>query len=617
MKQHQDENFQDDFSILEHAGSGGEATGFSDRIVPKPMSISQFLTNLAERKYQIPTFQRDVVWLPESVKKLWDSLFKFYPLGSLLVWRTSVPLHSHRQIGGLLLSSHERQNEYQYLLDGQQRTTALFTSIYGGKIAGREDFMPKLYVDLSVELEGDTDDLSYRQRFLFEQEVRDSEQLMEKRPGLTVVSLQFIQQRYADVERKLEESGRKYDHVERVNLRRMRAIFDNYQLSLIELNGIQVAEVCQIFERVNTGGRPLSIFDIVVAKTYRPRENAENKPAFYLRELFDNFREDPRMASSEYRHLSDLDFLQMLAVVVKLFVPDSGINNITDRYLSDLRAEYIEQVWNDAAEAFRTTFRFLDQTLSLSGPGLVPYRYFYMVLVGYFFRKKNPDYPLLKRYFWTTALNQKDLLTSTSSIWADIERLRGDDGNGYSDMAIDRAAFRSSSYNSKSRMYRGILGFLASQKPRNWDSPHNEVLSSLYYQVTDRPNLHHIFPLAFVATAEGQKALEGAEMVNSLMNIAYITQLTNLQISARNPVHYLKDFASQEKFAEVLEGHLIPETILELAAKETMPIDALTMFIEHRIDKLVQRLKSFGLTVAETDSHTPPGRIVEMLTDGS
>lgn len=615
MSQQQDDNFQDDFALLDQSGSGGKQVGFSDRIVPKPITISLFLTNLEGRKYQIPTFQRDVVWLPENVKKLWDSLFKFYPLGSLLVWRTGVPLHSHREIGGVLISSNEKQTEYQYLLDGQQRTTALFTSIYGGKIAGREDFRPNLYVDLSVELESDTDDYSYRQRFLFEQEVRDSEQLREKLSRLTVVSLKAIQQRYSDVEKELEKTGRQYDHIERVNLRRVRAVFDSYQLSLIELNGIQVAEVCQIFERVNTGGRPLSIFDIVVAKTYRPRENAENKPAFYLRELFDNFREDPRMASSEYRHLSDLDLLQMLAVIVKVYVHDSGINNITERYLSDLQADHIERVWEEAAEAFRVTFRFLDQTLNLHGPGLVPYRYFYMVLVGYLFQRKNPDYALLKRYFWTTALNQRDLLTGTSGIWADIERLRGDSGTGYSELSIDRAAFRSSSYNSKSRMYRAILGFFASQHPRNWDSPHNEVLSSLYYQVTDRPNLHHIFPLAFVETPEGDRALEGAEMVNSLMNIAYITQFTNLQISARNPVDYLKDFASQAGFAGVLKGHLIPQAILELAAKETMPIDALTTFIEQRIDQIVEQLRNLALTVTETDSHTPPDRVVETQSE--
>lgn len=611
MNQRQDDDFQDDSAILEQADIGAKASGFSDRIVPKGISISLFLMNLEQRKYQIPTFQRDVVWLPENVKKLWDSLFKFYPLGSLLVWRTGVALHSHRQIGGLLISPHEKQTEHQYLLDGQQRTTALYTSIFGGTIAGRENFKPDLYVDLSVELDGDTDDNSYRKRFLFEQEVRYSEQLKEKRRCLTVVSLKTILQRYEAVEAKLEDSGRKYSHPERVNLRRFRAIFDSYQLSLIELNGIQVAEVCQIFERVNTGGRPLSIFDIVVAKTYRPRDNAEKKPAFYLRELFDNFRADPRMAPSEYRHLSDHDYLQMLAVIVKLYVPESGISNITDRYLSDLRPEHIEEVWDDAAEAFRDTFRFLDRTLNLHGPGLVPYRYFYMVLVGYFFRRKNPDYALLKRYFWTTALDQGDLLTSTSSIWPDIQLLTLGGEKLWTDMVVDRAAFRSSRYNSKSRMYRAILGFFASQRPCNWDAPHDEVLASLYYQVTDRPNLHHIFPRAFVETVQGKMELEGAEMVDSLMNIAYITQLTNLQISARNPVDYLKDFASQPKFPDVLEGHLISRTILELAGRETMPIDALKTFIEDRIDQLVNRLKSLGLKVTESDSHTPPGRIVE------
>lgn len=90
-----------------------------------------------------------------------------------------------------------------------------------------------------------------------------------------------------------------------------------------------------------------------------------------------------------------------------------------------------------------------------------------------------------------------------------------------------------------------------------------------------------------------------------------------MPISARNPVHYLKEFANQEAFVDVLEGHLIPETILALTTKEMMPIDALTTFIERRVDKLVGQLRSLGLTVPEADSHTPPGRVVATLTDGS
>ncbi|GEM_PF-2759908 len=46
---------------------------FTERIKPDAQSIALYLENLLSNKYQIPTFQRDVVWEKENVKKLWDS----------------------------------------------------------------------------------------------------------------------------------------------------------------------------------------------------------------------------------------------------------------------------------------------------------------------------------------------------------------------------------------------------------------------------------------------------------------------------------------------------------------------------------------------------------------
>jgi hypothetical protein len=79
-------------------------------------------------------FQRNVVWDRDRVKRLWDSIYKFYPLGSILVWRTGTKLQNHREIGGHELKDERTESEFHYLLDGQQRTTALLTSMYGGKI---------------------------------------------------------------------------------------------------------------------------------------------------------------------------------------------------------------------------------------------------------------------------------------------------------------------------------------------------------------------------------------------------------------------------------------------------------------------------------------------------
>ncbi|MCD6211005.1 MAG: DUF262 domain-containing protein, partial [Methanophagales archaeon] len=115
---------------------------------------------------------RNVVWDEQNVKKLWDSIYKFYPMGSILIWKTDIKLQNHRSIGGHIIQN-EDISEYQYILDGQQRTTALLTSLYGGKIEGKDDFDPTIYVDLTIQDENDTDDESYNQRFLFWYEIDD------------------------------------------------------------------------------------------------------------------------------------------------------------------------------------------------------------------------------------------------------------------------------------------------------------------------------------------------------------------------------------------------------------------------------------------------------------
>jgi len=71
---------------------------FTDRIRPTDKGITTYLDELENLDYQIPAFQRDVVWEKENVKKLWDSIYKFYPLGSILVWKKDIKLQNHRKI---------------------------------------------------------------------------------------------------------------------------------------------------------------------------------------------------------------------------------------------------------------------------------------------------------------------------------------------------------------------------------------------------------------------------------------------------------------------------------------------------------------------------------------
>lgn len=358
---------------------------FTDRIKPTDKGITTYLDELKSFSYQVPTFQRDVVWEKENVKKLWDSIYKFYPLGSILVWKTDIKLQNHRQIGGHQISDrHSSSNEFQYLLDGQQRTTSLLTSLYGGAIKGRDDFDPSLYVDLSVETD-DTDDEIYKKRFLYWDEIDDKGGTFKRNAGRKkkydsglIVKLVDIKEQFDLVQENIvnhSDVKQQYNHPYWVELRRIKQVLDNYRLSFIELKGIKVAEVCQIFERINQAGKPLDIFDIVVAKTFRPQQNGTN--GFYLRDLLDNFR---ATNNSKFLQIDDFDYLQVIAIIIRENIENSGIWNITPTYLNNITNEQIKEVWEDTKRAILKTFDFFENTLNIKGPQLIPYRYFYLTI---------------------------------------------------------------------------------------------------------------------------------------------------------------------------------------------------------------------------------------------
>src|SRR5271165_3634351 len=93
-------------------------TGTADR------SVAELLTMIDADQIMLPEIQREFVWTKTSIKLLVDSMFKGLPIGSMLVWKpptapipTGVFDGKKGSVGGA--------NLYGYLLDGQQRLTAL------------------------------------------------------------------------------------------------------------------------------------------------------------------------------------------------------------------------------------------------------------------------------------------------------------------------------------------------------------------------------------------------------------------------------------------------------------------------------------------------------------
>ena len=131
--------------------------------------------------------------------------------------------------------------------------------------------------------------------------------------------------------------------------------------------------------------------------------------------------------------------------------------------------------------------------------------------------------------------------------------------------------------------------------------PERSVLASVYYTLTDRPNLHHVFPLDFC-----EKYLpNGYRYANSLLNISYLTQITNLHISNKNPLDYMREYI-ESSFADVQRTHLLPDLLVEWATAETMPEDALEQFVEARLELVLRSLQEYlqGITFELVDTRS-------------
>lgn len=576
---------------------------YTDRIFPTNKGLTTYLDELIAKNYQIPTFQRDVVWQQENVKKLWDSIYKFYPLGSILIWKTDLKLQNHRQIGGHQITDIDfTRTEYQYILDGQQRTTSLLTSLYGGSIEGQSGFDPLLYIDLTIPFDSDTDDESYRNRFLFWTEIDDRNGEIKANIGKKkrfdeglIVKLIDIKNNFTTVQTNVFNSllvNKDFNHPILAELSKIKGVLDNYRISFIEIKGIQVSEVCQIFERINQAGKPLNIFDIVVAKTFKPvippALNTQGEKGFYLRDLIDDFR---KQNNSEFLKISDIDYLQILSVIINQNVPNSGVRNITDRYLNEIKTEHILAVWEDTKNAMLKTFDFFENHLHIKTPYLIPFRYFYFSITAYFYKNSTPNYDFLKKYFWFNSFHNDDLLSNTTQLNQHIDFLikeRMKQPVVFERFLIDKQKLRNATYSSKGRMSRAILALYSSLKPKDWEHCDREVLVQNFFFSTDKPNLHHIFPTnsEYVLNNQHKNSITS----DSLMNIAYLTQITNLDITNRNPLEYIQDY-DKPAFENIMPTHLLSNEILEWARKGVLPENAIDLFIESRVNNILDNLK--------------------------
>src|SRR5262249_37753311 len=114
------------------------------------LNIRKIIEELLAGRMRVPNFQRGFVWDPERVAYLMDSIYKGYPFGSILLWRTHQELTRERDLGPFKLPPNDPAYPRDYILDGQQRITSIFGVFQTEIQISDRPLWSKIYYDLET-----------------------------------------------------------------------------------------------------------------------------------------------------------------------------------------------------------------------------------------------------------------------------------------------------------------------------------------------------------------------------------------------------------------------------------------------------------------------------------
>lgn len=105
------------------------AQDLATKLTTETPYFTELLSEVRKGEIKIPQFQRKFVWKDTQALELLDSIKNRYPIGSVLLWKTKDKLHAERNIGNFKLPKTDELSPTNYVLDGQQRITVIYSCL--------------------------------------------------------------------------------------------------------------------------------------------------------------------------------------------------------------------------------------------------------------------------------------------------------------------------------------------------------------------------------------------------------------------------------------------------------------------------------------------------------
>lgn len=495
------------------------------RLIPGNRQYTHLIADIEQGNIKVPQFQRDFVWEISKSAKLIDSVVKGYPIGAFILWKTNEQLRSIRNIGGLNFPEKTGEN-IEYVLDGQQRMTSLYCCLKGSKINkedGRALDYSNIYVNLHAE---ESDELVVAKTEL------DDEKKYIKLIDLLSDDFELLAKYPKEVHSKIKE---------------YRNRVSSYNFPIISISDATLDIATEVFTRINLGGKDLTLFEIMVAKTYDAPSNFDLSEK--CKSLFS------RLKIIDYETISDSTILQAVAAILT--------KECTAKRILQLKKHDIIEKWDEIADAVERACEYLKSYYRIPVSQLLPYNALIVPFSYFFFYHK--DKPIgdkqkyLEDFFWRCSLSARYSSGTESKLGQDISKIESilvDQLPSYEwEVNANPEFIINNGYFSAARSFiKAILCIYAYQQPKSFIDNSIVNISNYWLKQANSKNYHHFFPKASLACKGKEWGL-----INNILNITIVDDFLNKRsIKAKNPSDYMQKFIStNQAINNTMMTHLI------------------------------------------------------------
>lgn len=517
------------------------------------LTIRKIIDKISNGEIRIPAFQRGFVWEPDKVAFLMDSLYKGFPIGSILLWRTREKLKTERDLGNFKLPDPQKDYPIDYVLDGQQRLTSVFSVFQTELVPQKNDNWRDIYFII------DSDSSIQKSRFIA---LEDAEVDDNKHFPLNAL---FDPVKYRKTTSKYDDTIIKKIDVLQEKFKEVTILCD-----LLETDNKE--QVAIVFERINRAGVQLDTFQLLTAWSW--------STDFDLQEKISSLEEE----------IDDFGFGELTAEKDLLLKCFSGVINgdTSPKAILELDGNLVREHFEEIKNGIKTTIDFLQKELNIYSLKFLPYPAMIVSLTKFFASSKKNGHlytdlqrKQLIKWFWRCNFSRRYTSGVNDAHEADLVsmvKLLGDEKVDISSFKceISDTFFKNNQFNTNAVNTKTFIAMLASKNPKSFLSGANVDLSETLKKASSK-EFHHVFPDKFLERKGYDKSSR-----YMLANFVFLNNADNQIIKDKDPKDY-KTLINPSSLDSILSSALCPPDALDLYYDD---------FIEKRVEILVQYAKA-------------------------